>query len=379
MARLTKRKHKDNEMQFQENLAKNSKEEKWAIRLVKWFVFSLLTIFVLAGLFLSLLITTGGPGNGKPAEFEIPSGATVADAATILAENKVIFSDILFTLYLRVTDVNNLQAGLYSMPTSIGYEEAANLLVKGGETVSNGSLVIPEGTNIEQIADIIAKSTEYSAEEVLTVIKDKAFFAEMQTAFPDLLGEVAKNDQVKYKLEGYLFPATYEMREGQTIEEMLKEMLSTAENVRQQQADKLSKTSFTYHEILTLASLIEGESATAEDRRLVSGVFYNRLAIDMPIQSDVSILYAHNKHLPYVTVADTQIDSPYNLYQNAGLGPGPFNNPGQASIEAALNPQSSDYYYFVADIRTGKVYYSKTIDEHNVLVEEHVSEENADL
>lgn len=375
MARLTKRKHKDKEIQFTEN----AKEEKWATRIVKWLVISVFTIIALAGAFLSFMIATGGPGSGEPAEFEIPNGATVADAAAILAENDIIFSDELFTLYLRLTDTSDFQAGLYAMPTSIGYEEAASLLVKGGQPVSNGSLVIPEGTNIEAIADIISTSTEYSAEEVLAVIQDENFFAEMQTLFPELLGEVAKNDQVKYKLEGYLFPATYETREGQTIEEMLQEMLSAAENVRQQHADELSKTSFAYHEILTLASLIEGEAATAEDRRMVSGVFYNRLAIDMPIQSDVSILYAHNEHLPYVTVADTQIDSPYNLYQNPGLGPGPFNNPGQASIAAALNPQSSDYYYFVADISTGKVYYSKTIEEHNELVEEHVSEENADL
>ena len=106
---------------------------------------------------------------------------------------------------------------------------------------------------------------------------------------------------------------------------------------------------------------------------MIAQVFFNRLAIEMPLQSDISILYALGVHKELVTYEDLEVDSPYNLYKNTGFGPGPFNNPGTSAIEAVLNPLDNSYYYFVADLKTGKVYFSETLEEHNVLVEQYVN------
>lgn len=382
MVRETKRKH-NKEIQFQENVAQEQKEEKAAAGIVKWILLVMGAGLVIVGLFFAFMMSTGGIGTGDEVEFEIPIGATAGDTAAILAENEVVFSGPLFSLFLRVMSTNDIQAGLYSMPTSVGYKEAEQLLAAGSQSATD-SLVIPEGSSVEDIATSISEAADFSYDEVMAVMQDEAFFQTMLAAYPELLSDVANIDEVRYKFEGYLYPATYEIQQGQTIEEMLSVMLATAEDVRQQFAAQAAEAQvdgqpLTYHEVLTLASLIEAEAATPEDRRLISGVFYNRLVEGMAIQSDISILYANEEHSAYVTIEDTEVDSPYNLYQNAGLGPGPFNNPSSEAIEAALNPEASDYFYFVANLRSGEVYYSKTLEEHNLLVEEHVSEADADL
>ncbi len=123
----------------------------------------------------------------------------------------------------------------------------------------------------------------------------------------------------------------------------------------------------TIQQVLTLSSLVEREGVSTKDRRKIAGVFLNRIAANMPLQSDISVLYAINKHKKNLSMKDLQSNSPYNLYKNAGYGPGPFNNPSLDSIKAVLNPseRSEGYLYFVANTKTGKIYYSKTLDEHN--------------
>ena len=115
-----------------------------------------------------------------------------------------------------------------------------------------------------------------------------------------------------------------------------------------------------------MASLVEREGVTEKDRKKIAGVFFNRIDIDMPIQSDISVMYALNTHKTKLSNKDVRVDSPYNLYKNAGYGPGPFNTPSVQAIEATLNPSDRDenYLYFVANLKTGKVYYSHTLQEH---------------
>lgn len=370
---------KERKFIYKNRAEQNDKEEKMANRVVKWVILSALVIIILVGLFLTFMMTTGGIGKSEEVSVSIPSGATSGEIASILEENDVIFSAPLFTVYMRLTAAPGIQAGNYDLMTSQGYGDAINKLAEGTTATSDASLVIPEGSNISSVASIISEVTGYSEEEVMKVIEDETFFEEMLAKYPDLLGSVAESEDVRYKLEGYLFPATYDLQTDQSIESILDAMLAKSDEIRGQHAEEITEAGLDYHELLTLASLIEAEASTPEDRRKISGVFYNRLAIDMPIQSDISILYANETHSAYVTIEDTEVDSAYNLYQNSGLGPGPFNNPGSDAIDAALNPEASDNYYFVADLRTGEVYYSKTYEEHNELVEQYVTEENADL
>ena len=128
---------------------------------------------------------------------------------------------------------------------------------------------------------------------------------------------------------------------------------------------------------MTLASIIEKEGVTDEDRKLISGVFYNRMNNDMPLQSDITVLYALGEHKELVSIKDTEVDSPYNLYKHVGLGPGPYNSPSLSAIQAAIYPTASDYFYFVADIETGNVYYATSLEEHEALVAKYVNKNSS--
>ena len=155
---------------------------------------------------------------------------------------------------------------------------------------------------------------------------------------------------VRYHLEGYLFPATYEVYKDSTLKELITEMVKTTDQNLQPYYATMKNKKLSVQQTLTLASLVEREGVTASDRQKIAGVFFNRLDIDMT--------HLYNK--------DTKVDSPYNLYVHSGYGPGPFNSPSLQSITAVLNPADRDqgYLYFVANLKTGKVYYSKTFEQH---------------
>src|SRR5699024_8200800 len=172
-------------------------------------------------------------------------------------------------------------------------------------------------------------------------------------------------------LEGYLFPATYDANQNVPLKELVTQMVAKSDEIMSNYYEDIDKSDLNVHEVLTLASLVEKEGVTDEDRKMIAQVFFNRIDADMPLQSDISVLYALGEHKEKVYNKDLQVDSPYNLYQNTGYGPGPFNNPSQEAIEAVLNPTDNNYLYFVADVSTGEVYYANTFDEHNELVEKY--------
>lgn len=126
------------------------------------------------------------------------------------------------------------------------------------------------------------------------------------------------------------------------------------------------------HETLTLASYIEREGVTDEDRKKIASVFYNRLELDMPLQTDPSVAYALGEHREFTTYSDLEVDSPYNTYRYNGMGAGPINSPSASAIEAAVEPADTDYLYFLANIQTGEIFYSTNYEDHLILQEEHV-------
>ena len=150
-------------------------------------------------------------------------------------------------------------------------------------------------------------------------------------------------------------------------------MVATTNLEFQKIREDLDQTWMTFHEVLTLASIVEREGITDEDRALIAGVFLNRINEGMPLQSDITVLYALGEHKELVTYSDLETDSPYNLYMYSGLAPGPFNSPSLSSIMAVIYPTYSDYYYFVAVLDTQEIYYSSNIEDHDALVEEYVN------
>ncbi|MDY4646954.1 endolytic transglycosylase MltG [Aerococcus suis] len=355
-------------------------EDNLASKVVKWLFILLISLVLIFGIVFGVNVMTGGFGSDdETVAVDIPSGATANDVATILADNDIVANDKLFSLYMRLSGKDEIQAGHYELPKSAGFGEASDILAEGGLSGETYKLAIPEGTNLEGIADIVADASDYSADEFMEVAKSDKFFDQLKADYPDMLGEVADKDDVRYKLEGYLYPATYDIGKDESIEDIIHKMVDNMNNVYVQHQSERQHSDLSFHEVLTLASLVEAEAPETADRQKIAGVFFNRLNQDMPIQSDISISYALNEHRPYVTYDDTEVDSPYNLYKNTGLGPGPFNNPGVEAIEATLEPEDTDYLYFVADLKTGKVYYAKTYEEHMELVDKYVSEDNADM
>ena len=134
----------------------------------------------------------------------------------------------------------------------------------------------------------------------------------------------------------------------------------------------MEEKKFTVHKLLTMASLIEEEATGKTDRGQIASVFYNRLKINMPLQTDPTIAYAKGEHIKRTYYKDLKIDDPYNTYMNTGLTPGPISNAGITSIEAALSPDETDYLFFVAN-KEGETFFSKTLEEHNKLVAEHIT------
>lgn len=299
---------------------------------------------------------------------EIPIGSSRTDIARILEENNIIRSAFVFNYHLRFTGEEGFQAGYYMFSPSMSTETIVSQLQEGGTPIveeSTGRLTIPEGYTIEQVGVVIGNQTDYSVEEFFELVESDEFLEEKAAEFPELLSSaMAVKEDTLYSLEGYLYPATYEFFDDTSLESLVTQMIARMDQVMQQYYQEIADNETTVHRILTMASFIEREGITYEDRELISGVFYNRLAIDMPLQTDVSVTYALGAHQERITYDDLEVDSPYNLYKYRGLGPGPVNNPAEDSIRASMYPAETDYMYFLADLNTREIYFSETYDQH---------------
>ncbi len=316
------------------------------------------------------------PESDEEIVVEIPMGSGVSKIASILEENKVIKDDLVFKYYVRFKNETGFQAGTYQFTPSMTLDEIISIL-KTGKVHEDAALVItiPEGIWLKDIAKIIADHLEISQDEVFQTLNDPDFIAEMMEMFPDLLTEEILQENIKYPLEGYLFPATYSYTEEKpSIKEIVIPMLEKTQEVIGKYRSDLNAREMTVHELLTLASLIEEEAVTEEDRRMISSVFYNRMEIGMPLQTDPTVIYAMGEHRERLYYKDYEIDDPYNTYKISNLPPGPIANPGEISIEAALYPASTDYLFFLAT-REGEVLFSETLEEHNQKIKEHISQQ----
>lgn len=308
------------------------------------------------------------PESNEDVPVKIPIGSSRTDIARILEENNIIRSAFVFNYHLRFTGEEGFQAGYYLFSPSMSTDEIVWMLQEGGTPIteeSTGRLTIPEGFTIEQVAIVVDNQTDYSVEEFFELVENDEFLEEKLEEFPQLLeGAIEMREETLYTLEGYLYPATYEFFDDTSLADIVTQMLSRMDSVMSQYYDEIEEKGSTVHEILTMASFIEREGITYEDRELISGVFYNRLAINMPLQTDVSVTYALGEHQERITYDDLEVDSAYNLYQHRGLGPGPVNNPDEDSIRASMYPAETDYMYFLADLSTREIYFSETYEQH---------------
>ena len=346
------------------------KETSIIKKIMKYFMIALLVIVLVGGFFTWNYIK----GETQPVDtaqtelvsFEIEQGASVKEVSKALEKEGIIRNSKLFNFYLKFKNVSGFKSGLYHVSKSMTLDEIiAELSGQGKDKDQNATKVlIREGEQLTEIAKEVEKSTKYSAEDFMAKVQDEDFLRYLVQKFPKLLTQSYNGYQVKYVLEGYLFPATYDMNDSKTLQMLITEMVAKTDEVMSKYYDKILASDYTLQEIMAMASLIEKEGSKLEDRKKISSVFHNRIKENMKLQTDVSVQYALGEHKEALSLEDLEVDSPYNLYQNYGVGPGPYNSPSEDSIVAAMEPEKTDYLYFLADIHTKEIYYAKTYEEH---------------
>ncbi|WP_419965949.1 endolytic transglycosylase MltG [Streptococcus mitis] len=319
---------------------------------------------------------------------QIPEGANVQTIGSTLEKSGLIKHGVIFAFYAKYKNYSDLKSGYYNLQKSMSTEDIIHELQKGGTAEAQepalANLTIPEGYTIDQIAQAVGQlqgdfKEPLTAEAFLAKVQDDNFISQEVAKYPSLLESLpTKESGVRYRLEGFLFPATYSIKESTTIESLIDEMLAAMDKTLAPHYSTIKSKNLTVNELLTIASLVEKEGAKTEDRKLIAGVFYNRLNLGMPLQSNIAILYAQGKLGQKISLADdagidTTINSPYNVYTKAGLMPGPVDSPSLDAIEASINQTKSDNLYFVANVTDGKVYYATTQEEHDRNVAEHVN------
>jgi UPF0755 protein len=362
-------------------LLERQEEAKVIRKIVGLIILSLIIIIggtaVGGYLYIKSALKPADPDDTKPVKVEIPIGSGVTSIGSILEENGIVKNETVFKYYVKFNNESGFQAGSYDLTPSMTLSEIVNSL-KTGKVMRKAEfkITIPEGLQLDKIADIIADKSPYKKEEIEKKLNDKKWLEQLIKEFPNLVTEEILNKDIKRPLEGYLYPATYSFYEKKpSLEKILTKMIAQTDEVLAQYQDSMAEKEYTTHELLTLSSLIEEEATEKADRGKISSVFYNRIEEGMPLQTDPTVLYALGEHKSRTVYKDLKVDSPYNTYQVKGLPPGPIANAGTSSIEAALQPEDTNYYYFLAS-STGSVYYSETLEEHNEKKEKYITNQS---
>jgi UPF0755 protein len=284
----------------------------------------------------------------------IKAGMTDDEIGRILYSKKLINSPELFTMQVNLKGYQGkLQAGKYKIKKGSTISEIIDTIVKG--QVIYNIFTIPEGYDIKQIAAKLQNEQICNAEKFKNIAKNYAPYSYMKT----------NNKDVIYKAEGFIFPSTYYLSLDMDERAILAFMVKTFdENIKKNNIDKLvEEKNLNLRDVITMASLVEKEAIYPSEMPLIAGVFYKRLSIGMPIQSDTTIQYLLGKQKDIVTYKDLKIDSKYNSYLYKGLPPGPIASPSMKAIVATIKHTNTDYLYFVAGNK-GKHLFSKTYKEH---------------
>lgn len=337
---------------------------------INWKIIGI-TIVLLILLVVGYIYIQIGPYNKnseKDILVEIPNGATLTKVSSILEENKLIKNKVLFKVVSKFKEDNNgVKAGKYLLSQKYSNSEILDILISG-KTYNDGiKVTIPEGSTYKEVIKYLTNKKIGKAEVYEELINNpKEFYDKYK--FLD--------EKDITTLEGFLYPDTYYFEKDMSEKDVISAMLKRFSEVYTPELkEKQKKMGLTLQQVINMASIIEKEAVKDVDRPKIAGVFYNRLEIGMPLQSDATIQYIFDERKHIVSYSDLKIDSPYNSYLNKGLPPTPISNPGIKSIEAALEPEDNDYLYFVATVDGGNNY-SKTYDEHLKYVKEY--KENRD-
>ena len=289
---------------------------------------------------------------------DIPEGAGAASVAEILYDDGIIKYPNVFKLISKTGGYDaNYQPGVVNIKKGMGYSDILKNIVKNDRNVV--TVVIPEGYTIKQIAEKLSDEGICSVDEFNAALDPSLYDYRFLKDLPDR----------ENKLEGYLFPATYEMYPGMAAKDIVDMMLRSFDNVfTDEYYKRAEEVNVTVDEVVTMASIVERETNDEGERAKVAGVFYNRINKGMKLESCATVQYILGENKAVLSVSDTKIQSPYNTYVNTGLPVGPIANPGADCIKAALYPEKTDALYFVLGA-DGEHIFSKTYEEHLAAME----------
>lgn len=295
--------------------------------------------------------------NIRQLHLEVNDSFQLEELTNILYESNFIVNKFWFTLQGELSDFNQkFIPGKYSISSNMTNSEIIDLLTTPTKEKNTVKFTIPEGFTVLQISNRLDDLGIINKEDFLKAVNEREYDYSFLKSIPL---------DSKYKLEGYLFPDTYIVNKDATSEEIIIKMLNRFEQVISQYSQYIYNSSYTLHELITIASIIEHEAKLNDERPLISGVIYNRLESNMMLQMCSTVQYDLEKRKSNLSYQDLDIDSPYNTYKQIGLPIGPICSPGEASLKAAMSPEAHDYYFFVLkDPKVGSHAFSRNASEH---------------
>ncbi len=301
---------------------------------------------------------------------EIPSGSNLTQIAETLEDEEIVRNASIFRYYARFTGYNgNLQAGEYMFSGEVSPDDILEKIARGDVVDSSVKFTIPEGLRADQVAERLDNQGLGDKDKFMELMDDREKWDYW------FLGEVDENSKIF--LEGYLFPDTYRIEADASEQEVIETMLNQFdENFSNEFRELKEGLKFNIDELMTLASIVEREAVLTEEQEKIAGVFYNRLSSEIYLEACATVEYVLQENKPVLSDEDTEIETPYNTYQNSGLPPGPIASPGLSAIEAALEPAEHDYMFFVARHDGSRSHvFSETYQEHENAKEKIRSED----
>lgn len=367
-------------MEEVETLEINDKKPIKKKKLKLWVKLLLIIIVILLIIIMPYYLFIKGPKNSKDiVKIKISSGVAVYNVGKKLKKEGVIKSYLAYKLYVKLNNINSYKAGVYKLDKSDNLFKIVNSLNGDKHRESDINITFKEGKTIRRVAQQIAKNTNITEDEFYKKIADESYIDSLISKYWFLTDDI-KNKDIYYSLEGYLYPDTYTFDSEVKIEEIIKTMLDNTDKVFSSYKDNITASKYSIHQLVTLASIVEQEGRTAEDRKEIAGVFYNRLNKNISLGSDVTTYYGLKIEMGErsLTASEYNTINAYNtrpISIGGKLPVGPICNFGKSSFEAVINPNITDNMYFVAD-KYGKVYFTKTNSEHEALVNKLKKEGN---
>ena len=353
-------------------LTKTDKISKFLIKVVAFICGIAFLLILIVGGITIFNISPKDSNSKKKVEFVIESGWGQSKILEELEKKDIIKSAFFAKIYTKLEGSNAFYAGTYLLSPSMSVEEIVTIITSGN-SLENESITVTfvEGKRFPYYVSKIASTFGYTEEEILTKTRDEEYLKKLINKYWFIESDIL-NKKLYYPLEGYIFPDTYSFKKSATIEEIIEVMLDEMGNKLSVYESEIKLSGRSIHSLLTMASMVELEAVTAEDRLVVSGVFYNRLNKNIAMGSDVTTYYAVKKDLTEsLYMSEINGCNAYNTRGNcAEIFPvGPICSSSLSSITAAITPDETEYLYFVADTNN-KLYFSKTNDEQLLVIKD---------